>query len=134
MMNEDEDVQESGPGEAPARPTASDYAKVELELEREKVALERERLAHERDKLSLERLKLRSESEIFDHRRKFVVSPVWSLVVALVFLLAGMGLNSLLSRHRRIEVDARQLGAPVIWKSPQDGAEREATAYLLFMK
>ncbi|MBT7702395.1 MAG: hypothetical protein HN700_19065, partial [Verrucomicrobia bacterium] len=50
--------------DAPDRPEA--YIKVEMELEREKIALERERLSHEREKLSLERIKMQADSDFFD--------------------------------------------------------------------
>jgi hypothetical protein len=110
-----------------------EYAKIELELEREKIALERERLAHEREKLSLERIKMQADSEFFDSRRRYVVVPPLALAVAAFFLLIGLGLGAYLLRDRGIRV-GRRVEAPIHLKAEIDGIEREGTAYLLFVK
>ena len=116
----------------PSRPEA--YIKVEMELEREKIALERERLAHEREKLSLERIKMQADSDFFDSRRRYVVIPPLALAVAAVFLLLGLGLGAYLIKDGRISVGPRKLEAPIHLRTEIDGIEREGTAYLLFVK
>ena len=116
----------------PRRPEA--YIKVEMELEREKIALERERLAHEREKLSLERIKMQADSDFFDSRRRYVVVPPLALAVAAVFLLLGLGLGAYLIQDGRISVGSRKLEAPIHLRTEIDGIEREGTAYLLFVK
>ncbi len=120
-------------GERVARVPPEEYVKVELELEREKIALERERLAHEREKLSLERLKMQADSDFFDSRRRYVVVPPLALVLAVFFLLIGLGLGAYLLKDSGIRV-GRRAEAPIHLKAEIDGIEREGTAYLLFVK
>ncbi len=116
-----------------ARVSPEEYMKVELELEREKIALERERLSHEREKLSLERVKMQADSEFFDSRRRYVVVPPLALAVAAFFLLIGLGLGAYLLKDSGIRV-GRRTEAPIHLKAEIDGIEREGTAYLLFVK
>ncbi len=115
------------------RTRPEEYVKVELELEREKIALERERLAHEREKLSLERLKMEADSEFFDSRRRYVVVPPLALAVATLFLLIGLGLGAYLLKDSGLRV-GRRVQEPIHLKAEIDGIEREGTAYLLFVK
>ena len=122
-----------GSGKAPAA-GRDDFMLVEMELEREKIALERERLAHEREKLALERMRLRSDSDLYRRKHRYALSPAMAVLIALVFLLAGLGIGGFALRRRGIEMSAKQLESPVILKSAADGSEREATAYVLFVK
>lgn len=116
------------------RAKPGEYVLVELELERDKIALERERLSHEREKLSLERLKLKTESDLYQRQKRYIVTPMLAAAIAVCFLLVGVGFAVMFSRRGRIEVDTRKLDAPIILKSAVDGTEREATAYLIFTK
>ncbi len=125
--------EESTRGEDVTRPSPEKYVKVELELEREKIALERERLSHEREKLSLERIKLQADSDFFDSHRRYVVVPPLALAVAAFFLLIGLGLGAYLLKDSGIRV-GRRTEAPIHLKAEIDGIEREGTAYLLFVK
>ncbi len=125
--------EQSAVGKRIAHTPPEEYAKVELELEREKIAIERERLAHEREKLSLERLKMQADSEFFDSRRRYVVVPPLALFLAVFFLLMGLGLGAYLLKDSGIRV-GRRVEAPIHLKTEIDGIEREGTAYLLFVK
>jgi len=120
-------------GKQTAHVPPEEYVKVELELEREKIALERERLAHEREKLSLERVKMQADSDFFSSRRRYVVVPPLALVLAVFFLLMGLGLGAYLLKDSGIRV-GRRTEAPIHLKAEIDGIEREGTAYLLFVK
>ena len=111
-----------------------EYIKVELELEREKIALERERLAHERDKLSLERLKMQADSDFYTSRRRYVVAPPLALALAAIFLLLGLGVGAIILKDAGVRVGGHKLEAPIHLKAEIDGIEREGTAYLLFVK